>query len=100
MNIQVNEKEGKVFTLYPEGNIDYITAAELDEAVVKTAQQADKMEIDLSKINYIASAGLRVLLNADDLMKSKNGLILTNVNDYVMGILKMTGFLNVLKIGE
>jgi len=98
MTINVTEKDNKEFVIAPVGNLDYITSAELDETVTSVAEKADKMIIDLSEINYIASAGLRVLINADDLMAEKKGMVLTNVNEYVMGILKMTDFISVLKI--
>jgi len=98
MKISITENPGNVFVIAPEGNLDYVTSAELDETVVSVAAKAERMVMDLSGINYIASAGLRVLLNADDLMSEKKGFVLTNVNEYVMGILKMTDFLSVLTI--
>lgn len=98
MTINVAEKEAKTFIIAPEGNLDYITSPQFEEAVTQTAAKADKLIIDIGKINYIASAGLRVLLNADDLMSEKGGMVLTNVNDYIRDILSMTGFLSILKI--
>lgn len=91
MTINVLRENG-VVTIIPEGNIDYTNAAELDEVVVKEVDAANKMIIDLSKIDFVASAGLRVLLNADDLMSSKDGLEITNANAYVKEVFKMTGF--------
>lgn len=98
MTINITENEGKTFIIAPEGNLDYITSAELDETVTEIAEKAEKMIIDLSGISYIASAGLRVLLNADDIMREKSGLVLTNVNDYVMEIFNMTDFSSILTI--
>jgi len=98
MTIHVTEKENSTIVIAPVGNLDYITSPELDEVVISSAGKAEKLVIDLSEINYIASAGLRVLLNGDDLMHEKGGMVLNNVNDYVMGILKMTDFVNVLTI--
>jgi len=98
MKINITENPNNTFVIAPEGNLDYITSAELDEVVVSVAAKADRMVMDLSEINYIASAGLRVLLNADDLMSEKQGFTLTNVNEYVMEILKMTDFISALKI--
>ncbi len=97
MKINITEKEGKTFVIAPEGNLDYITSPEFDEVVSQTAAKAEKMVIDIGSISYIASAGLRVLLNADDLMSPKGGMVLINVNDYVKEILDMTGFSGVLK---
>jgi len=98
MTINITLKEAGTHVIAPEGNLDYITSAELEQAVVEVAEKSNKMIIDLGNINYIASAGLRVLLNADDLMSEKGGLVLVNVNDYVMEILKMTDFVNILTI--
>jgi len=98
MTINIIESENNTVVIQPEGNLDYITSPELDDAVVAAAEKAQKMIIDLREISYIASAGLRVLINADDLMSDKGGMVLTNVNDYVMEILQMTGFINELTI--
>jgi len=100
MKIGITEKENGTYVISPEGNLDYITSPELDEVVVSVAEKANKLIIDMGNINYMASAGLRVLLNGDDLMSEKGGLTLSNVNDYVMEILKMTDFTDVLKIEE
>lgn len=98
MKINVTEKEQGTFVIVPEGNLDYVTSPELDEVVSEVAGKATKMIIDVKDITYIASAGLRVLLNADDLMAEKDGMELTGVNDYIMEILQMTGFVDALKI--
>jgi len=98
MIINITEKEAGTFVMVPEGNLDYITATEMDAADAETAKNANQLILDLSKINYIASAGLRVLLNADDLMRDKGGLAVTNANEYVMEVLEMTGFADALTI--
>jgi len=92
MVINVEEKQDKTYVLCPEGNLDYVTSSELEQKVNEVASLANKMVIDLSKIEYIASAGLRVLVLADELMKQKGGMVIANMNDYVSEILKMTGF--------
>jgi len=98
MTVNVNEKESGVFVLAPEGALDYVTSAEFDEVIVSTAEKAEKLIIDMGGITYISSAGLRVLLSADDLMSDKGGLVVVNINDYVRDILKMTGLLGALTI--
>jgi len=98
MTVNVTKGENDIYTIAPVGNLDYITSPELDEIVTTVSASARKMVIDLGSISYIASAGLRVLLNADDLMSGKDGMVLTNVNDYVMDILKMTDFISALTI--
>ena len=56
------------------------------------------MELDMSEVPYISSAGLRVILNADEIMQDRNGIKLTGVNNDVRAILEMTGFYDTLDI--
>ena len=56
------------------------------------------MIMDLSQVDYISSAGLRILLNADELMADKDGFIIKNVSPSVMEVLVMTGFAEALTI--
>ncbi len=56
------------------------------------------MIFDMSKVSYISSAGLRSILNADELMEDKNGIKLINVNKDVKSILDMTNFSSMLNI--
>ena len=87
-----------ILTIIPEGSIDYVTAPELDEAIESEAPNVDGIVIDMANVPYIASAGLRTILNADELMEDKKGVKLKNVNKDVMSILHMSGFLDTLNI--
>jgi len=82
----------------PKGNIDYVTAPELDEVVEREAASAASLIFDMSNVSYISSAGLRSLLNADELMEDKNGIKLVNVNKEVKSVLDMTNFSGLIKI--
>ena len=97
MQIDV-KKENGVTTLTPRGNIDYVTAPELDEAVEREAAEAKALVFDMADVSYISSAGLRSILNADELMEDKDGIKLVNVNKDVRSILDMTNFSGLLKI--
>lgn len=97
MQIDV-KKENGVITLTPRGNIDYVTAPELDEAVEREAVEAKSLVFDMAEVSYISSAGLRSILNADELMEDKDGIKLVNVNKDVRSILDMTNFSGLLKI--
>jgi len=97
MEIKISKKDGCI-TVIPVGNVDYITAPELDAKVMELATEAEQMVIDLSETNYISSAGLRILLNADEAMTGKGGLKITNVSPSVMEVLVMTGFSEALNI--
>ena len=70
----------------------------LDEVIESNAPNVEEIIIDMKEVPYIASAGLRSILNADELMEDRKGVKLTNVNNDVMSILKMSGFLDALNI--
>ena len=97
MDIEIARKDG-VTVISPKGNVDYVTAPELDEAVEREAKDASALVFDLSDVSYISSAGLRSLLNADELMEDKDGIKLTNVGKEVRAVLDMTNFSSLLKI--
>ncbi|MBR4203449.1 MAG: STAS domain-containing protein [Candidatus Methanomethylophilaceae archaeon] len=91
-------KEGDRLIISPKGNIDYVTAPELDDAVSKVGDDVRMIELDMSGVPYISSAGLRVILNADELMQDRDGIRLSGVNNDVRAILEMTGFCDSLDI--
>ncbi len=98
MEIEV-KKEGDVTTISPKGNVDYVTAPELDEVIEREAASASTLVFDMTSVSYISSAGLRSILNADELMEDKDGIKLINVNKEVRAILDMTNFSSMLNIG-
>ena len=91
-------KEGDRLIISPKGNIDYVTAPELDDAVSKVGDDVRMIELDMSGVPYISSAGLRVILNADELMQDRDGIRLSGVNNDVRAILEMIGFCDTLDI--
>ena len=97
MQIDKRIEEGTLF-LTPMGSIDYVTAPELDDVIESDAASVDEIIIDMKNVPYISSAGLRTILNADELMEDKKGIKLRNVNNDVMSVLKMSGFLDTLNI--
>lgn len=97
MEIKI-KKDGEVTTLQPIGNIDYSNSAELDKKIEECSASASQIILDMTDVTYISSAGLRILLNADELMAEKDGFIITNVPSTVMEVLVMTGFAEALTI--
>ena len=91
-------KEGDETYIIPRGNVDDVTAPDLDEAVEREAPSARRLVFDMSDVTYLASAGLRSLLNADELMEDKDGIRLINVSKEVRAVFEMTGFTGVLDI--
>ncbi|MCI1722261.1 MAG: STAS domain-containing protein [Lachnospiraceae bacterium] len=89
---------GTEMTMAVEGRLDTITAPELEAALRDPANPYDSIVLDFAKLDYISSAGLRVLLGEEKLMSGKGGMIIRNVNDAVMEVFNMTNFSEILKI--
>lgn len=96
MNFKTLKDNGKV-TLQIEGNIDTTTAGVTLENVKEAMAHADDFVIDLVGVEYISSAGLRVLLIALKTMTAKNGtLVVSHVCEDIMEILRITGLADIL----
>ena len=91
------KQEDAVVTLSLEGRLDTVTAPELEKAVTELTN-ADSLVIDLAKLEYISSAGLRVLLSAHKSFVKKGGMTVKNVNEVVADIFDVTGFKDILNI--
>ncbi len=91
------KKEDKKLTITLEGKLDTNTSPELDSKI----NELDEMEevvIDMKKLDYISSAGLRVLLSMQKIMNKQGKMTITNVCDNVMDIFEVTGFSDILDI--
>lgn len=95
MIITKNVKDTEL-TLCIEGRLDTTTAPELEKELAQSADSADSLVINCEKLDYISSAGLRVLLAAHKKFSKKQGLTITNVNPNVMDIFEVTGFKDIL----
>lgn len=95
----INKKEnGSAVTVEVIGRLDTTTAPEL-EGELSRVQDASEIVFDFAKLEYISSAGLRVLLAEQKAMNAKNGTMkLINVNDTVMEVFEITGFVDILTI--
>ena len=80
-----------------EGRLDTMTSPEL-EKTIKELTDAESLVIDCKDLEYVSSAGLRVLLGAHKSFDSKGGFVLKNVCETVLDILEVTGFNNILNI--
>lgn len=79
-----------------EGRLDTVTAPELENFINSNTEGISMLEIDCLKLEYVSSAGLRVLLSAQK--KMKNSMKLKNVCEIVMEVFEMTGFADILDI--
>lgn len=81
-----------------EGRLDTTTAPELEQELKSSMDGAETLTLDFSKLEYISSAGLRVLLSAHKTMSAKGGMKVTNVNEIVKEVFDVTGFSDILTI--
>ena len=97
MTITKNQN-GKALEIALEGRLDTMTSPELEAELSKSLDGADSLIMDFSKLDYISSAGLRVLLSAHKVMSAKGGMKVTNVNEIVQEVFEVTGFADILTI--
>ena len=90
-------QDGSAVTLNVEGRVDTTTAPQLEQEI-QALDAAQSLTVDLTKLEYISSAGLRVLLSAHKAFGKKGGLTVANANEAVMEIFEVTGFKDILNI--
>ncbi|MBR3108018.1 MAG: STAS domain-containing protein [Clostridia bacterium] len=81
-----------------EGRLDTTTAPELEAELNQSMPGAESLTLDFAKLEYISSAGLRVLLSAHKVMAQKGGMKVIRANEIVMEVFEVTGFADILTI--
>ena len=100
MNIQ-KKLEGQTLTIALEGRLDTTTAPELEAVVRSSLEGVGSLVMDLAGLDYLSSAGLRVLLSAQKQMNRKKGkMVVRHVCETIMEVFDMTGFSDILTIEE
>ena len=98
MHITTN-LENMVLTLALEGRLDTNTAPVLENKITTEATKDVKtLILDLKDLEYISSAGLRVLLTAQKRMNKQGSMIVKNANDMIMDVFQVTGFSDILTL--
>ena len=97
MTIHINRNEGKL-DISLEGRLDTSTAPELDEVLKDSLPGVTDLTLNLEKLEYLSSAGLRVLLSAQKTMNKQGSMVVTGVNETIMEIFEITGFSDILTI--
>ena len=87
-----------VLTVELEGRLDTTSAPQLEEALKESLPETKELVLDFAKLEYISSAGLRVLLAAQKTMSKQGSMKLINVSDLVKEIFEVTGFVDILTI--
>ena len=91
-------RQGAELTVMLEGRLDTVSAPDLDAVVKNELLGVDTFILDLKKLQYTSSAGLRVILIAQKTMNKQGKMILKNVAEAVMEVFEMTGLSDLLTI--
>ena len=97
LTISKTIENGKAL-LKPEGRLDTVTAPEMENVIKEILPGLVELTIDFTKLTYISSAGLRVLLSAQKAMNKQGKMTVLNVNETIMEIFEVTGFSDILTI--
>lgn len=97
MTITTNQENGKLQVAL-EGRLDTNTAPQLEAELKRSVSGITELEFDFTGLEYISSAGLRVLLAAQKVMNKQGSMVLRNVNSMVMEVFEITGFVDILTI--
>lgn len=97
--MEINKKQtGSSLILEIVGRLDTTTAPKLEAEMKRSLDGIDRLELDFLNLEYISSAGLRVILAAQKVMKRQGTMIIRNVNDVIMEVFEVTGFVDILTI--
>ena len=92
-NLNGNELNVKVV-----GRLDTTTAPELEAALKESFAGVEKLVFDFAALEYLSSAGLRVILLAQKTMQKQGTMVIRNINDTINEIFEVTGFIDILNI--
>lgn len=92
------DKQGETLTLFIEGRLDTLTAPQLAETLADEWKGVRKLIFDFSNLEYISSAGLRVILSAQKKMNQQGHMEICHVGPLVMEVFELTGFADILTI--
>ena len=97
MTIEKNLNAAEL-TVKVSGRLDTTTAPELEAALNDSMSGATKLVLDFASLEYLSSAGLRVLLQAQKTMNKQGEMVVRNINETISEIFEVTGFSDVLTI--
>ena len=97
MNI-TRQQNGTTLEIAVEGRLDTLTAPELEAELKACLDSTDRLILDFSKLEYISSAGLRVLFGAHQIMSARNGMKVTHANEIIQEVFEITGLADILTV--
>ena len=97
MNI-IKSLDGTTLNVALEGRLDTTTAPQLEAELKQSIADNTELILDFAKLEYISSAGLRVLLAAQKVMNKQGKMVIRNVNDVSLVVFEVTGFVDILTV--
>ena len=97
MTIEKN-LNGTELTVIITGRLDTTTAPQLEAEIKQNVEGIERLVLDFSALEYLSSAGLRVLLSTQKVMNKQGEMIIKNVNETINEIFEVTGFIDILTI--
>ena len=80
------------------GRLDTTTAPQLEAELKQSIAGVEKLVLDFAALEYLSSAGLRVLLTAQKVMNKQGEMVIRNVNETISEIFEVTGFIDILTV--
>lgn len=99
MTINKNAQDSKL-ELTLVGRLDTTTAPQLEAELKHSISGVSELVMDFAELEYISSAGLRVLLAAQKVMNKQGSMVIRHVNETIMEVFEVTGFVDILTIEE
>lgn len=90
--------EGTTLQIALQGRLDTTTAPQLEEELKQSLEGMKEVILEFTQLEYLSSAGLRVILAAQKVMNKQGRLVIRNVNETIMEVFEVTGFLDILTI--
>ncbi len=90
--------DGSALHISLEGRLDTTTAPQLEAELKQSMDGVTLLEFDFDKLEYLSSAGLRVILAAQKAMNKQGEMIIRHVNETIMEVFEVTGFIDILTI--
>lgn len=91
-------RDNTALTIALEGRLDTLTAPELETLLSGALEGVETLTLDFEKLDYISSAGLRVLLSTQKKMNGQSSMKVTHVNEIIREIFDVTGFSDILTV--
>ncbi len=90
--------DGSSLTVLLQGRLDTVTAPDLENALKEDIGGVTELNFDFAELDYVSSAGLRVLLSTQKIMNKQGKMVLRNVKPEIMEVFEITGFVDILTI--